>query len=1332
MITVLSPLFLLSLTGLAYCTPTTICPEISVSNRPSYCKKACTRDEQCKKSNKRCLCDGPCGLSCVNPSITCHPLVDLPNGFIRTPGDFLFGSNAEYGCNEGYVLVGPSQRRCQANREWSGTKPECRLLKKCGPPPEIPYAQHDGNSYSGQYELETEVHYNCVPGYHRYNNKGITIAKCLLNREKAAQWFGPDLRCRGLATFCVPSPSSLCYIARSCPDPGNIMNGMRKGELYYYPHTVEIVCLPGYQMIGSSTLRCLSSGQWSAQLPHCKPTECKRPTDPLHGKVLGSSLTYQSRVTYSCKTGYRLVGQVQRTCLAEGVWAGNEPTCEEIRCPPLPQLHNGYIEGDDTRFGAIVVFRCLEGMNHIGAPYAKCENDARWSHPMPICLSGCRIPEINYGHVISHTPSQFALHGEKLRIECAPKYEIAEVEATIICRNGTWSHMPNCIPVRCKSWPPKMPNAKVVFTKSSHGAFARYECNEGYRPSGAHNTVKCLYGKWSSEGEPFSCLPVLCEHPLKTFGILEGGQIMLEGQMGLMIMRNIYRRWKRATCVNGNWMPRKKPKCVSQTHPIIEGQIAWMRRRRFADCEPILDDYRRKTVVRKGDDNPTEIMIVCSEGFHFENARTNGIIFCKDGRWTPEVPNCIPKRILQSGDFMKHGGGARMVCLRGYELQGNDKFECNHGMFIQQIGYCRPKHCKLKADEDSRYSSNKTKLNHNEEIDMICEMNVIRLKCRFGEIYPNFGCTGDDSPSASCRRPNDDQLFVAYRTTNISGRPIRLDMSIQQDTFPKNTIIQYICMNNEHKNKANAIECRNGEWFTRLLPCIKASAAPFVTQFDGMCSMPDLASSYQILNIRNSHVSTKSRFARGTTLKLGCAMGFLIEDDKTMEMRCRKGKWITAGMLRCHSDINSCEYRISAKSHLIAFSSKHRQQITFNQRFADGTELIFSCQKFGMQQFMGNAAITCRGGIWVPKIPKCITLDPFNENDGAPPINLELGRGLHTVTPRGHLMVNISTMLRLQCLFPEKGQPRWEVSTTYRKYPQSWIIIDLPGQIAMDAYELTVTATRPEDGGLFHCVLPSGHRNTVKIIVNDQKCVPFTNSTNLQIFYTNPHLFIGTVAQFSCASGFYVDGSPSSTCLNPGNGLIPYQNVECPPLVIMDFEMKLVVTTFRTGGIARFSCSLTHFLDGNQTLQCLPHGEWSGIVPQCKSMKCRTPKVPWNGIIVGEVKDEYNVREVVIFECRRGYMLTGIDYSVCQANGNWTSVDVKCIPVCRFPGKPEQGESTSPAKAYYLVGEKVVYYCTSTDYRLDSENVLECISSGKWSRKVPKCVPVEKANRRKI
>ncbi|VDK72875.1 unnamed protein product [Litomosoides sigmodontis] len=1103
MFTVPLPLLLLllfPLIGLICCTPTAICPDVSASsNRPNYCKKACARDEQCKRSNKKCLCDGPCGLSCVNPATTCHPLVDLPNGFIRTPGDFLFGSNAEYGCNEGYVLVGPSQRRCQANREWSGSRPECRLLKKCGPPPEIPYAQHDGNSYSGQYELESEVRYNCVSGYHRYSNKGITIAKCLLNREKAAQWFGPDIRCQAM--------------------------------------------------------------------------ECKRPSDPLHGKVLGSSLTYQSRVTYSCKTGYRLVGQVQRTCLAEGVWAGNEPTCEEIRCPPLPQLHNGYIEGDDTHFGAVVVFRCLEGMNHIGAPYAKCQDDARWSHPVPTCLSGCHIPEISDGHVVNHMPSQFVLHGDRVKVECALKHEIAEVETTIVCRNGTWSHMPTCI-------------------------------------------------------------PVLCEHPLKTFGILEGGQIMLEGQMGAYDYaqyiseveegRSILFQCKKgfvligspkATCVSGNWMPRKKRKCVSQTHPIVEGQIAWMRRRRSAECEPISADYRRKIVVTKGNDSPTEIMIICSKGFHFESARTDGITFCKNRRWTPKVPECIPddcqvpirnhvffldvgsERILQSGDIVLHGGGARMICLRGYELHGNDKFECNYGASIQQIGYCRPKRCKLETDEGNKYSSNKTELHHNEEIDMICETNVIRLKCRFGEIQPNFRCINNESSSSSCHRPNDYQPFVAYRTTNISGRLVRLDMSPQQATFPKNTIIQYICVDNGYTSNANGIECRNGEWFTRLLPCVNASPAMFATQSDGMCNMPNLASSYRILNIKNAYVSTTSRFPRGTILKIGCAVGFLIEEARTMEMRCHKGKWVTAGMLHCYSD---------------------------------GTELIFSCQEYGMQQFVGNAVITCKEGTWVPKIPKCITLDPLNENDGAPPINLELEQGLHTVTPRGYLVVSISTMVRLQCLFPrKKGQPRWEVSTTYRRYPQSWTEIHLHGKSGMDAYELTVAAARPEDGGFFHCVLPNGHRNTVKIIVKDMKCTPLANSTNLRIIYTSSHLFVGTVAQFSCESGFYVDGSRSSTCLSPGkwsHSLPNCRALQCPPLVITNSEMKAVVTTFRAGGV-----------------------------------KCRTPKVPSNGVIVGEVKDEYSVREVVVFECKGGYMLTGIDYSVCQASGNWTPTDVKCM-----------------------------------------------------------------------
>lgn len=55
-------------------------------------------------------------------------------------------------------------------------------------------------------------------------------------------------------------------------------------------------------------------------------------------------------------------------------------------------------------------------------------------------------------------------------------------------------------------------------------------------------------------------------------------------------------------------------------------------------------------------------------------------------------------------------------------------------------------------------------------------------------------------------------------------------------------------------------------------------------------------------------------------------------------------------------------------------------QIIMLLMIVDGTELIFSCQQYGMQQFMGNAVVKCNGNTWVPKIPKCITLDPLNEN----------------------------------------------------------------------------------------------------------------------------------------------------------------------------------------------------------------------------------------------------------------------------------------------------------------------------------------------------------------
>ena len=59
--------------------------------------------------------------------------------------------------------------------------------------------------------------------------------------------------------------------------------------------------------------------------------DCGTLNNPTNGKVSYTGrTTFGQTATYSCNTGYSLVGDSSRTCQATGNWSGSVPTCQGI------------------------------------------------------------------------------------------------------------------------------------------------------------------------------------------------------------------------------------------------------------------------------------------------------------------------------------------------------------------------------------------------------------------------------------------------------------------------------------------------------------------------------------------------------------------------------------------------------------------------------------------------------------------------------------------------------------------------------------------------------------------------------------------------------------------------------------------------------------------------------------------------------------------------------------------------------------------------------------------------------------------------------------------
>ena len=180
-------------------------------------------------------------------------------------------------------------------------------------------------------------------------------------------------------------------------------------------------CNSGYELVGQSTRTCQSNGQWSGDAPTCTQIVCRNLSNPPNGRVsLSIGVFIGSRATYTCNRGYSLVGDSTRVCQNDGTWTGRAPII-------------------DNTAGGTAVYTCNSGYTLVGRDTRTCQEDGSWSGTAPICrrVRCDDLPDITSGQVSFSGSINFP--GTTATYTCIVGYVLVG-DATRTClESGQWS-----------------------------------------------------------------------------------------------------------------------------------------------------------------------------------------------------------------------------------------------------------------------------------------------------------------------------------------------------------------------------------------------------------------------------------------------------------------------------------------------------------------------------------------------------------------------------------------------------------------------------------------------------------------------------------------------------------------------------------------------------------------------------------------------------------------------------------------------------------------------------------------------------------------------------
>ncbi|CAO2636745.1 C4b-binding protein alpha chain, partial [Lemmus lemmus] len=428
-------------------------------------------------------------ISCIKKS--CRNPGDLQNGKVEIKSDFSLGSQIEFSCSEGYILIGSSTSYCEIQSKgvaWSDPLPEC-VSVKCKSPPEISHGRHSGGG-EDFYTYGSSITYRCHPSFSLIGSASIT---CTVVNKTVGVW--------------SPSPPTCEKI--SCPQPnvlyGVIDSGFR--TTYNYKDSVRVACVKGTILRGINIISCEADGTWHPSPPICELNGCINVPDIPHASWPPSVLLKKEDVypvgtmlQYHCHAGYKPATRERTTlvCQKDFTWSPFKG-CKEVCCP-VPDPKNVKIiqhmrlspeNGCTYFYKDKVSYKCPD--DHISS--ATCQSDGTWNPQTPSCDQNCNFPpNIAHGHYTKSTE----LFRTKATYECDKGYRLVGV-ADISC---SFSHWTPAAP-QCKALCPKpdIRNGMLAANKDQYveSENVTIQCYSGFALVGSQSITCLENGTWYPE-----------------------------------------------------------------------------------------------------------------------------------------------------------------------------------------------------------------------------------------------------------------------------------------------------------------------------------------------------------------------------------------------------------------------------------------------------------------------------------------------------------------------------------------------------------------------------------------------------------------------------------------------------------------------------------------------------------------------------------------------------------------------------------------------------------------------------------------------------------------